>query len=244
MKIALVTGASGTIGSAIARALAADGWTLALHYHRGQEKAAALAAELQAGGSQAEIFAADLRDLNAISAMVEAIKQRLGPITALVNNAGVARDALLHKLELADWQEVLDLHLHAAFYLSQQVLPDMEAAGFGRIINIASIVGQQGRRGQANYAAAKAALFGLTKSLALELADQPISVNAICPPFILSEMSRAAYERHRERILATIPRGRPGQAEDVANLVAYLCRPENGYISGQIFNTDCRPTTW
>lgn len=244
MKIALVTGTSGTIGQAIARKLGAEGWTLALHYNRSRAKAEQLAAELRTGGVRTEIFGCELRNPEAITAMLTAIKQELGPVTALINNAGVARDALLHKLELNEWQEVLEIHLHAAFYLCQQVLPDMITAGFGRIVNIVSIVGQQGRRGQTNYAAAKAALFGLTKSLALELASYPISVNAICPPFVLSEMSQAAYDRHRERILASIPRGFPGQGQEVANLVAYLCHLENGYITGQIFNADCRPTTW
>ncbi|GAW31095.1 3-oxoacyl-ACP reductase FabG [Carboxydocella sp. JDF658] len=244
MKVALVTGASGTIGRAIAQTLAAEGWTLALHYNRGEEAARELARSLQTQGQRAEIFAADLRNQAAILQMVLNIREQLGPINALINNAGVVRDALLHKMELAQWQEVLDVHLNAAYFLCQQVLPDMISGNFGRIINIASIVGQQGRRGQANYAAAKAALFALTKSLALETAQYQISVNAICPPFVLSEMSQAAYERYKERILSSIPRGFPGQGQDVANLTAFLCRPENGYITGQIFNADCRPTTW
>ena len=232
-KIALVTGASRGIGRAIALELARSGATVV-----GTSTSEAGAAEVgqaltEAGGAGAGRVL-DVRD----ATQIEALLKDVGDVSILVNNAGITRDNLALRMKDAEWDEVLDTNLKAVFQLSRGVMRGMMKARWGRIISITSVVGASGNAGQANYAAAKAGVVGMTKSLARELGSRGITVNCVAPGFIDTDMTRSLAETQRSALLAQIPLGRLGSVDDVAAAVGYLASPAAGYITGCVLHVN------
>jgi len=231
-KTALVTGASGGIGSGIARALHAQGAVVVLSGTR-RDALDSLAAELGAQSpGRVHVCPADLADPAAADALIEAAESAAGPLAILVNNAGLTRDRLALRITDADWNAVLEVDLAAPFRLARAALRGMLRRRAGRIVNIGSIIGATGNAGQANYAAAKAGLIGLTKALAQEVAPRGITVNAVAPGFIVTAMTNALGEAQRARLTGAIPLARLGQPADVAAAVAFLASDEAGWITG------------
>lgn len=237
-KVALITGASGALGRAIAERLAEDGFDLALHYRKGKEAAEKLVASLRTGGVEARAYAADICKPAEVQRLVARIEDELGPLSVVVNNAGLVRDKTLHKLTDEDWSEVLDTNLRGAFHICRSVIPSLSGRREGRIVNISSIVGAMGNYGQANYAASKAGLIGMTKSLAKELAKDGITVNAICPGFMDTPMVRKVPAQVQEKILAQIPLGRFGEPRAVGEAVAYLAGTGGSWVTGQVLHVN------
>jgi 3-oxoacyl-[acyl-carrier protein] reductase len=231
-KIAIVTGASRGIGRGIATRLAAQGATVIAAAR--SDNAASTAAEITAAGGRAEAASADVTDAAAVEAMVDGVLARHGRIDVLVNNAGIAKDQLLLRLKREDWDAVIATNLTSAFICSQAVLRPMIKQRAGRIIMISSVVGQSGNAGQANYAASKAGLIGFAKSLAREVGSRNITVNAITPGLVQTEMTKAITEKAHEQWAASVPLGRAGTVADVAAAVCFLASDEAGYITGQV----------
>ena len=227
-KTALVTGASGGIGAAIARTLHAQGATVALSGTR-RDALDSLAAEL---GERAHVCPADLRDPAAPDALLAAVEAAAGPLAILVNNAGFTRDMLALRMKDEDWQAVLDVDLTAPFRLIRAALKGMLRRRAGRIVSISSIVGSTGNPGQANYAAAKAGLAGMSKALAQEVASRGITVNVVAPGFVATPMTDALSEAQKAKLTEAIPLSRLGQPADVAAAVAYLASDEAGWVTG------------
>jgi 3-oxoacyl-[acyl-carrier protein] reductase len=233
-KSALVTGASGAIGGAIARALHAQGANVALSGTRRP----ALDALAESLGSRADILECDLGDVTALGALVGRAEAAMGSLDILVNNAGLTRDGLAMRMKDEDWQKVIDVDLSAAFRLCRGALRGMMKKRWGRIINITSIVGVTGNAGQANYAAAKAGLIGMSKALAQEVASRNITVNCIAPGFITSAMTDALSADQKERLLGGIPLGKMGEPVDIAAAAAYLASDEAAYVTGQTIHVN------
>jgi len=229
-KSALVTGASGGIGGAIARALHAQGATVALSGTR-VEALETLAAEL--GGERVRITPADLSKPESVEQLAKDAEKALGQIDILVNNAGLTRDNLALRLKDEDWQVVLEVNLSSAFRLSRATLRGMMKRRWGRIIGITSIVGVTGNPGQANYAAAKAGMIGLSKALAAEVASRGVTVNCLAPGFIVSPMTDALSADQKTKLLGAIPAGRMGETAEIAAGVVYLASEEAAYVTGQ-----------
>ncbi len=236
-RVALVTGASRGIGSAIACELARRGAHVLVNSHGDPADAAAVVETIAAAGGTAEHAHADVRDAEAVEAMVRRAVEQHGSVDVLVNNAGILRDRSFKKMTPADWGAVLDTNLVGVMNCAHAVVGGMLERRRGRIVNISSFVGQTGAFGQTNYAAAKAGVIGFTKSLALEVASAGITVNAICPGFIETDMWRSIPENVRESLIARIPLGRIGVPGEVASLVRYLIE-EGGYITGQTLNVN------
>jgi 3-oxoacyl-[acyl-carrier protein] reductase len=228
-KCALVTGASGGIGSAIARALHAQGATVALSGTRA-DALAAVAAEL---GDRAHVTPANLGDAAAADQLAKDAEEAMGGLDILINNAGMTRDNLAMRMKDEDWQAVLDVNLTAAFRLSRAVLRGMMKKRWGRIVGITSVVGVTGNAGQANYAASKAGMIGMSKSLAQEVASRGITVNCLAPGFIATPIPEALAEDQQAKINASIPAGRMGTSDEIAAGVVYLASDESAYITGQ-----------
>ena len=233
-KSALVTGASGGIGGEIARALHAQGATVGLSGTR-VEPLEKLKAEL---GGRAHVLPCDLGDPAAIEGLLKSADAALGGIDILVNNAGLTRDNLALRMKDEDWQKVIDVNLTAGFRLARGAMRGMMKKRWGRIIGITSIVGVTGNPGQANYAAAKAGMIGMSKSLAQEVASRAITVNCVAPGFIETQMTGALTEDQKARIMATIPAGRLGQSAEIAAAVVYLASPEAAYVTGQTIHVN------
>ena len=227
-KSALITGASGGIGAAIARALHAQGASVVLSGTR-REVLETLAAEL---GERAHVCPADLKDPAAADALVEAAEAAAGPLWALVNNAGFTRDGLAMRMSDEAFQSVLDVDLAAPFRLARASLRGMLRRRAGRVISISSIVGATGNAGQANYAAAKAGLVGMSKSLAQEVASRGVTVNVVAPGFIVTPMTNVLADAQKEKLAGAIPLGRLGQPTDIAAAVVYLAAEEAGWVTG------------
>jgi acetoacetyl-CoA reductase len=233
--VALVTGSSRGIGKAIAKSLAAEGATLAVHYCRGHEQAEELAAEFDRAGTRAIVLQADVARPEDCHRLVAETQKQLGQVDILVNNAGINRDRTLRKMSAAEWDEVIDTNLNSVFHCTKAALDQMMQRGWGRIINIASIIGQTGSFGQANYAAAKAGVIAFTKSVAQELARNGITVNAICPGFVDTDMVAGMPQATKDAVKQRIPLGRFGDADEVARLVRFLCT-EGDWITGAQLN--------
>ncbi|HQU79284.1 MAG TPA: 3-oxoacyl-ACP reductase FabG [Azonexus sp.] len=233
MKRALVTGGSGGIGAAICRRLAADGHHVIVHANRSIDKAAAVVAAIVAAGGSAEAVAFDITERAATSAALETLLDA-GPIQILVNNAGIHADAVFPGMSAEQWHTVVDVSLNGFFNVTQPLTLPMIRTRWGRIVNISSVAAIAGNRGQVNYSAAKGALHAASKSLALELASRGITVNAVAPGIIATDMSEAAFDA--EAIKRLVPMQRAGTPEEVANLVAFLSSDQAAYISGQVIS--------
>ena len=233
-KSALVTGASGGIGGAIARAIHAQGATVGLSGTR-VEPLEKLKAEL---GERARVLPCDLGDPAAIDGLLKSAETALGGIDILVNNAGLTRDNLALRMKDEEWQKVIDVNLTAGFRLARGAMRGMMKKRWGRIIGITSVVGVTGNPGQANYAAAKAGMIGMSKSLAQEVASRGITVNCVAPGFIETQMTDALNEDQKARIMTTIPAGRLGQSAEIAAAVVYLASSEAAYVTGQTIHVN------
>ena len=237
-KVALVSGASRGIGKAIACKLAREGAKVIINYNGSKEKAEAVKSEIEAAGGQAEVYQCDVSDYTACETFIQTVIKEEGSLDILVNNAGITKDGLLMKMSEEDFDKVLDTNLKGAFntlrFASRQMLKQKS----GRIINMSSVVGVIGNAGQANYAASKAGVIGLTKAAARELASRGITVNAIAPGFIETDMTDVLSDKVKEASEAQIPLGHFGKPEDVAAAAAFLASEEAGYITGQVLHVD------
>ncbi len=237
-RVALVTGSSRGLGRAMAEELGAAGYGVAVHYVSSSGPADEVVAGIRAAGADAHAFGADVASPEACQQLIKDVTERFGRLDVLVNNAGITRDTLVLRMKDDDWRSVLDTNLSAAFYLSRAALRGMLRSGAGRVINVSSIVGIRGNAGQANYVAAKAGLIGLTKSLAREYAAKGVTVNAVAPGFIESDMTSKLSPELREAYLKEIPAGRFGTPGDVAKVVAFLASEAAAYVNGQTIVVD------
>lgn len=237
-KIAVVTGASRGIGRAIALELASQGALVIINYNGSEEKAKAVKEEIEAGGKMAETFQCNVADFDACGEFIKKVIKTYGQIDILVNNAGVTKDGLLLGMSEADFDKVVDTNLKGTFNCIRHVARQMLKQRSGRIVNMASVVGIGGNPGQANYAASKAGIIGLTKTAAKELASRGITVNAVAPGFIRTDMTDVLSDKVKEETLKNIPMGAFGDPADVAKAVAFFASLEAGYITGQILCVD------
>ena len=237
-EVALVTGASRGIGEVIARRLAQAGAKVAANYSTGAEAASQVVDSISAQGGEAFAIAADVSNESQVESMVKQVVDRWGKLDILVNNAGITRDKLLIRMTSEEWDDVIRVNLKSAYLCSKFALPHMMRQRHGRIVNMSSVVGVSGNPGQANYAASKAGLIGITKTLAREVASRNITVNAVAPGYITTAMVEQLSEDVQKAILDRVPLGRFGTPEDVAEAVAFLCTEGAGYITGQVIGID------
>lgn len=237
-KIALVTGAAKGIGKAIALALAADGAFVVVNYNGSKERAEQVVEEIRKLGSDGITYQCNVADTKAVDAMVKDVIKTYGRLDILINNAGITRDNLIMKMSEEDFDAVIDANLKGCFNTIKAASRQMLKQRAGRIINIASVSGILGNAGQANYAASKAGIIGLTKTIARELASRGITVNAIAPGFVDTDMTQALPDSVKEAATAQIPLGRFGKPEDIANMAAYLASEKASYITGQVISVD------
>lgn len=236
-RTALVTGAGRGIGRAIAEKLAAEGVRV-ICVSKNAESCQSAADAITASGGKATAMAVDVSDSVAVAAAAEAMIKEFGTVDILVNNAGITRDGLLLRMKDEDWNGVIQTNLNSAFYWTRALAQPMARQRWGRIINIASVIGLIGNAGQANYSAAKAGLMGFTRSVAREFAKRSVTANVVAPGFIQTDMTSVLDEKITAAILQQIPLNRLGQADDIANMVVYLASEESGYITGQTFTVD------
>ncbi|HCU8672513.1 TPA: 3-oxoacyl-[acyl-carrier-protein] reductase [Staphylococcus aureus] len=237
-KSALVTGASRGIGRSIALQLAEEGYNVAVNYAGSKEKAEAVVEEIKAKGVDSFAIQANVADADEVKAMIKEVVSQFGSLDVLVNNAGITRDNLLMRMKEQEWDDVIDTNLKGVFNCIQKATPQMLRQRSGAIINLSSVVGAVGNPGQANYVATKAGVIGLTKSAARELASRGITVNAVAPGFIVSDMTDALSDEFKEQMLTQIPLARFGQDTDIANTVAFLASDKAKYITGQTIHVN------
>ncbi|MCL2559511.1 MAG: 3-oxoacyl-[acyl-carrier-protein] reductase [Turicibacter sp.] len=237
-KTALVTGASRGIGRAIALQLAADGFDVMINYAGNEALALEVKAECEALGVKAAVFQANIGDKEDVEALIKATVTTFGAIDVLVNNAGITRDNLMLRMSDADFDDVIDVNLKGVFYLTKAAAKLMFKKRSGKIVNITSVSGVTGNAGQANYAASKAGVIGLTKTVAKELAARGIQVNAVAPGFIATDMTDVLSDDLKAKIQETVPLKRLGTPEDIANMVGFLASDRAAYITGQVFHID------
>jgi len=236
-QVALVTGASRGIGQAISLKLAAEG-IFVIATATSEAGAEATVAAIVAQGGSAQAVKLDVTNSSDVEALFKKIVSEQGRLDILVNNAGITKDGLMMRMKDSDWNSVLDTNLKGSFNCMREASKIMTKARYGRVVNVSSVVGEMGNPGQANYCASKAGLFGLTKSAARELAKRNITVNAVAPGFIETDMTAALPEKGREALLQTIPMERLGSVDDVANAVCFLVSPQAGYITGQVLSVN------
>ncbi|HCU9436772.1 TPA: 3-oxoacyl-[acyl-carrier-protein] reductase [Staphylococcus aureus] len=237
-KSALVTGASRGIGRSIALQLAEEGYNVAVNYAGSKEKAEAVVEEIKAKGVDSFAIQANVADADEVKAMIKEVVSQFGSLDVLVNNAGITRDNLLMRMKEQEWDDVIDTNLKGVFNCIQKATPQMLRQRSGAIINLSSVVGAVGNPGQANYVATKAGVIGLTKSAARELASRGITVNAVAPGLIVSDMTDALSDELKEQMLTQIPLARFGQDTDIANTVAFLASDKAKYITGQTIHVN------
>jgi len=237
-RTAIITGGTRGIGRAVSVKLAERGCNIAFNYSQNPALANTLISEISSMGREVLSFQLSVADHSAVMDMVRDVKGKLGSIDFLVNNAGIVRDTLLLRMKEKDWDDVIDTNLKGAFNFSKAVSPIMLKARFGSILNISSVSGLHGMPGQANYAASKAGMIGLTKSLAKELAGRNVTVNALALGFIDTAMTHGLPEEYRSTLLQNIPLGRFGKVEEIASIAAFLLSEEAGYITGQVIQAD------
>ncbi|AWZ47620.1 beta-ketoacyl-ACP reductase [Clostridiaceae bacterium 14S0207] len=237
-KVAIVTGGSRGIGKAIALRLAEKGFNIVVNYRKDNEALLQFIKEIESKGVTAMTIKGDVSNFNSVEEMFKQVMQHYGRIDVLVNNAGITKDTLLMRMKEEDFDSVIDVNLKGTFNCVRQVTPIMLKQKGGRVINISSVVGEVGNAGQVNYASSKAGIIGLTKSLAKELGSRGITVNAIAPGFIKTDMTDVLSDRVKEDIKNNIPLRKMGEARDVANLVAFLSSEDASYITGQVINVD------
>ncbi len=230
-RVALVTGGSRGIGAAVSRLLSQQGYAVAANYAGNEEAASAFEKE-----TGIRTYKWSVADYEQCAEGVAAVEQELGPVEILVNNAGITRDAMFHRMKPEAWRQVIDTNLTGAYNMTHQVWAGMRERSFGRVINISSVNGQKGQMGQTNYSASKAGEIGFTKALAQEGATKGITVNAICPGYIATDMVMAVAENVREAIIKQIPVGRLGEPEEIARCVAFLASDDAGFITGTTLN--------
>ena len=231
---AIVTGAARGIGAATARTLAADGWPVLVNYRSDADAAESLAAEINGAGGRAVAHPADIADAAELEGMFERAEEELGTVLVLVNNAGMRADGLAPQLGDEQWSAVIETNLSAAFHATRRALRPMLRARFGRIVNVASIVGMRANAGQANYAASKAGLIGMTRTVAVEVARRGITVNAVAPGLVETKLT----EGIGNGMVESIPARRPGTAEEVAACVRFLCSEDASYVTGSVLTVD------
>lgn len=237
-RIALVTGAGKGIGRAVAIRLAKNGFSVAVNFRSSEKAALEVCDIIAAGGGNAFPVKGDVSNPEEVKRVFSFVNEKAGSVSVLVNNAGITKDALLIRMKDEDWNSVLTANLSSVYYCTREALRGMVRAKWGRVINIASVVGLIGNPGQANYCASKAGVIGFTKSAAREYAAKGITVNALAPGFIGTDMTDALPQEARETLLKQVPAGRPGTPEDVANIACFLASDEASYITGQVIAVD------
>ena len=235
-QVAVVTGGSRGIGRACALALAADGANVVINYTSNEAAAKATATECEQAGVKTLVVQADVSNADDATRLIKAAEEAFGKVDILVNNAGINRDRTIQRMSAEEWQQVIDTDLSSVFYCTNAALEGMRERNYGRIVNMSSIIGQMGNIGQANYAAAKAGMIAFTKSAAKELARFNITVNAVCPGFIETDMVAALSDEIKETLIKQIPLGRFGTADEVADTVAFIVRPSGAWYTGAQFS--------
>ena len=236
-RVAIVTGGARGIGKAISERLGAEGASLAI-VDIMKESAEETAAELRGKGMTAVAFGADVSKPKDADATVQAVLDELGSVDILVNNAGITRDTLMMRMSEADWDLVININLKGTFNFTKAVMRPMMKSKYGKIVNVASVVGRMGNPGQANYAASKAGVIGLTKTAAKELAARNITVNAVAPGYIQTDMTKDLPDQAKDAFMSVTPMKRPGSPDDIAGVVFFLCSHDSDYVTGQVVNID------